>query len=72
MNLREWLFKNRMRIIFFAALMKVDRSYVHRWMKGECVPSAKLMSKIKEISMDEICKPEDLIDAPIIRKKEKT
>lgn len=62
MNLREWLFKQRLSIKFFSALMKVDRSYVHRWMKGEKVPSDEVMKRIREISMDQVFEKEDLKD----------
>ena len=68
MNLREWLFKQRLSITFFAALMKVDRSYVHRWLKGTNLPSADVMDRIREISMDQVNEYEDLKDVKIKRK----
>ena len=67
MTLREWLFKQRLSITFFAALMKVDRSYVHRWMKGSHIPSPKIMDRIREISMDQINKYKDLKDVKVKR-----
>jgi len=68
MNLREWLFRRRLSITFFAALMKVDRSYIHRWMKGDYIPSPKIMDRIREISMDEVNEYEDLKDVKITTK----
>jgi len=63
MNLREWLFKQRLSITFFAALMKVDRTYVHRWFTGQKVPSEDVMERIREISMGQVTNKEDLKDA---------
>lgn len=62
MNLREWLFKQGLSITFFAALMKVDRSYVHRWFNGQKIPSERVMKRIREISMGTISTVEDLKD----------
>ena len=64
MNLREWLFKQRLSITYFAGLLKVDRSYVHQWMSGLNVPSEKIMMKIRKISMNRVSKTEDLKDVP--------
>ena len=69
MNLREWLFKQRLSITYFAGLMKVDRTYVHKWMQGLKVPSDDLMERIREISMDEVYEKEDLKDVKIKRSK---
>lgn len=67
MNLREWLFSKRMSITFFAAVMKVDRSYVHRWLKGNNVPSDYIMDRIREISLDKVYHKEDLKDVQVSR-----
>jgi transcriptional regulator with XRE-family HTH domain len=72
MNLREWLFGKRISITFFAALMKVDRSYVHRWLKGNAVPSDAIMEKIREISFDKVYNKEDLKDVKVSREDHKT
>ena len=69
MNLREWLFKNRMRLIYFAALMKVDRTYVHKWMRGTHAPSEKVMKRIREISLGTISTHDDLRDTDILKNK---
>ena len=70
MNLREWLFAKRMSITFFSALMRVNRSSVYHWMKGQNVPSDKIMEKIREISLDRVYHKEELKDVEIDRKKE--
>ena len=62
MNLREWLFKHRLPITYFAAVLKIDRSYVHKWMKGKRTPSDKIMKKIREISMGQVLTQDDLKD----------
>ena len=72
MNLREWLFSKRMSITFFAAVMKVDRSYVHRWLKGNNVPSDYIMDRIREISLDKVYHKEDLKDVQVSREDKKT
>lgn len=69
MNLREWLFKNRMRLIYFSALMKVDRTYVHKWMRGTHAPSEKVMKRIREISLGTISTHDDLRDTDILKNK---
>jgi transcriptional regulator with XRE-family HTH domain len=61
-TLRDWLYQKRLSITFFAALLHVDRTYIHKLMKGQKIPSDKLMEKIREISLDEIYNKEDLID----------
>lgn len=67
MNLREWLFSKRMSITFFSAVMKVDRSYVHRWLKGNNVPSDYIMDRIREMSLDKVYHKEDLKDVQVSR-----
>ncbi len=62
MTLREWLFKQRLSITYFAYILKVDRTYVYRWMKGEKVPSQKIMDKIRKITLDQVSNFEDLKD----------
>lgn len=62
MNLREWLFSKRLSMTYFAALIKVDRSYVYRWMRGQCFPSPKIMRKIKEITINEVTSHKGLVD----------
>lgn len=70
MNLREWLFKKRMRICYLAAVLHVDRTYIHRWMKGSSIPSEKIMSKIREITLDEVHDPADLKDIQVDRRND--
>jgi transcriptional regulator with XRE-family HTH domain len=62
MNLREWLFKHQLKITYFAAVLKVDRTYVHKWMKGQRIPSEKIMKKIREMTIDQVGSLEDLKD----------
>jgi transcriptional regulator with XRE-family HTH domain len=69
MNLREWLFTQRLSIKYFAGLMRVDRSYVHRWLKGTRLPSEDIMKRIREISLDSVFNPEDLKDVEKKRQK---
>lgn len=62
MNLREWLFSKRLSITYFAGLLKVDRCYVHRWIAGKQIPSEKIMKKIRELTLGQIRKFEELKD----------
>ena len=62
MILRTWLRKHSLSITYFAAVLKVHRSYVHKWMKGQRVPSERIMKKIREISMDLVGSIDDLVD----------
>lgn len=62
MNLREWLFKQRISIKFFSTLINVDRTYVHKWMKGTHVPSEEVLEKIRELSLNEVSSNDDLKD----------
>jgi transcriptional regulator with XRE-family HTH domain len=71
MTLREWLFKQKISISFFCALIKIDRSYLYRLMTGKKKPSDKLMAKIREISLDQVYEQKDLLDAPIERSHQK-
>ena len=67
MNLREWLFKQRMSIKYFSDTLQVDRSYVHKWMMGKHVPSDDLMMKIRELTLDEVHEKDELKDLEISR-----
>jgi len=66
MNLREWLFENRLSVTYFAGLLKVDRSYVHKWMKGSKTPSYKIMEKIRRLSTNQVKSKADLKDTRFI------
>lgn|GEM_PF-7073678 len=68
-TLREWMFKKKISITFLSALLHVDRTYIHKLMKGQKIPSDKLMEKFRELSLNQIFEKEDLIDAPIKRTK---
>jgi predicted transcriptional regulator len=59
MTLREWLKKVRLSITSFSQLIKVDRSYIHSWMKGRKVPSKWIMERVKEVSMDQVIQLQD-------------
>lgn len=61
-NLREWLFKNRLSVTYLAKYLGINRSYVHMWMSGRKSPSDRLMTKIRELSKEEVSTQEDLID----------
>ncbi len=60
-NLMEWIKKRGMNVECFALLTKIDKSYVYKFIRGDKIPSDRLMKKIKKITMGEISKPEDLI-----------
>lgn len=62
MILRTWLRKHSLSITYFAAVLKVHRSYVHKWMKGQRVPSDRIMKKIRELSIDQVTEIDDLKD----------
>lgn len=62
MNLREWLFRQRLSITYFAGLIKVDRSYIYQWMQGKNIPSNQIMDRIRKISRNEVSTHEDLKD----------
>ena len=69
MNLRDWLYKVRLSVSYFAALINVNRSYVHMWMRGYKIPSQRIMSKIQEITINQVTEKEQLIDDKIRKKK---
>ncbi len=60
-NLMDWIKNKGINVECFAMMAKIDKSYVYQFMRGEKVPSDKLMKKIKKITMGEISKPEDLL-----------
>lgn len=62
MNLKEWLFMQRLSITVFAGLLKVDRTYVHRWFTGKKIPSDEVMERIRTLTMGNIDSKEDLKD----------
>ncbi len=68
MNLREWLFKNRMSIKLFASLINVDRTYIHKWMSGTHVPSDDILLRIRETTIFQVSGKEDLKDLRACKK----
>ncbi len=60
-NLMEWIKKRGMNVECFAIMAKIDKSYVYKFIRGEKIPSDRLMKKIKKITMGEIQCPEDLV-----------
>lgn len=62
MNLRKWVKEREWSIKFFAALIKVDPSYIRRWFRGDCVPSEEIMDEIRSISMGRVSETKDLKD----------
>jgi transcriptional regulator with XRE-family HTH domain len=62
MKLREWLFKNRLSVTYFAAILKVDRSYVHMWLRGTKFPSQELLDKIRTLTVGKVRGIKDLKD----------
>ena len=62
MKLRKWLFINELSITYFAATMKIDRSYVHMWMRGKKVPSGEIMGRVRKFTMGKVSELRDLKD----------
>lgn len=62
MDLRTWLFHNRMKVTEFARLIGIHRSYVHMWMSGTKKPHAKLMDEIRELTMGKVDSFDALLD----------
>ena len=60
-GLMEWIKKRGMNVECFAMLAKIDKSYVYKFIRGDNIPSDRLMKKIKKITNGEIANPEDLI-----------
>ena len=60
-NLMDWIKNKGISVECFAMMAKIDKSYVYKIIRGEQVPSDKLMKKIKKITMGDITKPEDLV-----------
>lgn len=67
MNLRDWIYKNKMTVSSLARYLGVHRSYIHKWLRGDKVPSAEIMQTLAKISGNRIHSHEQLLD---IRKKE--
>ena len=64
MNLREWLFKNQIKIKCFATQLGVDRTYIHKLMAGNRKPSRPFMNQIESLTLGEINDPKHLLDKP--------
>jgi DNA-binding XRE family transcriptional regulator len=69
MNLREYLFKKKIKHEDFAKKLGIARSTLHRVMTGDSDPSLSLATKIVketkgQVSYEEIVTPEDLDSDP--------
>lgn len=60
MRLVEWLERTKIKTTAFACLLEIDRSYLHRILKGEKVPSDKIMERIREITLGNVQDKESL------------
>lgn len=69
MPLRDWLYKNRVSIKNFCAVIGVDRSYVHQWLRGDYIPSDTVMTKIRAFTADQVFTKEELKDEQKISRK---
>lgn len=69
-RLRKWLKKKKLTIIYFAALVRVDRRYIHMLMKGTKIPSDSLMRRIRRLTLDDVFTTKDMIDPKPRRKNE--
>jgi len=54
MTLREWLNKTLISVSSFSALLKVDRSYIHSWLRGDKKPSKWIMARIKQVTLGKV------------------
>ena len=61
MKLRDWLDRCKLSVVQFAGIIKVDRSYVHKWMRGEYVPSKKIMDRIRDVTLEKVFVFDDLV-----------
>ena len=62
MNLRDWLYQYGVNIKEFADALDVDRTYIHRIMKGVRSPSDALLEKIGELTNNQVVYRADLKD----------
>jgi DNA-binding transcriptional regulator YiaG len=62
MNLRRWLFENRMTLTLFAKKIGVTRWTVHNWKNGRNTPTSTHMEAIRSLTGGKITKEEDLND----------
>lgn len=60
MNLRQWLGKTKISITDFANLIGIDRSYLHKILKGTLSPSEEVRKRISEITMDQVITKDEL------------
>ena len=60
--LRNWLNRNKISVTFLAELLRIDRSYIHKWTRGIEIPSAAIMRRLVELSMGHVENIKDLVD----------
>lgn len=59
-NMMEWLSQSGLSVKLFCLALEIDKSYLYKIMKGDCVPSKQLMTKIKKLTKGKIDIPEKL------------
>ena len=62
MDLPEYLFKNKISVIKFAKILGTERTYVHRWMSGDRIPSKNMLQKISNATEGQITRFDQLLD----------
>ncbi len=62
MNLKEWMFKKKISVTLLSALLHIHRTYLHQLINGKKIPSDKLMEKIREVSVGEVCNKAEIVD----------
>jgi hypothetical protein len=60
MDLREYLFKNRLKVTDFAKIIGYERGYINKVVNGLMIPGRKLAESIEKATNGEV-KAEDLL-----------
>jgi hypothetical protein len=62
MKLREWMYLTRITITDFAKELDIHRTYLQLILCGKKIPSVKLLTKIKELTQNQVSTVADIQD----------